>query len=86
METATIYIGQEGLFIIQSYHVPHFIYHLCSPSQIPGLLTEGNTEIDRLLATLTVTPSDATQQASASHVTCHQNASVLCIHFPLTQE
>lgn len=77
METSTIHTSQEDLvhllhtlrFAIESHPVPYFTGHLCSPSQLTGPLTEGNAAIDRLLATILDTPSDAIQQAYASYAT-----------------
>lgn len=48
-----------------------FISHLLSHSQLLGLLTEGKAAVDKFLATVTVTLSDAIQQAYASHATFH---------------
>lgn len=58
IETATIHPNQEDtsyLFLILhlaiwSYHVPSFIGHSHSHSQLPGALIKGNAVTDELLA------------------------------------
>lgn len=64
-----------------------FSQSLYSHSQFPGPLTEENIAVGRLLAAVTVAPSDAIQQAFAFHATFHQNTSPFCkqLHLILEQ-
>lgn len=90
-ETVTIHTDQNLLhlfhmlqFSILSCHnlFSFIIYVLIPECRTPHLAKCWN----RLLATVTVTPSDAIQQASALHATFHENASLFCKQFLLTRQ
>ena len=63
---------------------PCFIQHIRSHTSLPGPISEGNTQADRL-AGITVLP-DCFAQAHLSHEFYHQNAKTLQRAFQLTQD
>ncbi|NWS55195.1 POK18 protein, partial [Chunga burmeisteri] len=63
---------------------PYFIQHVRSRTSLPGPISEGNTQADKL-AGVTVLP-DHFAQACLSHEFYHQNAKALQCMFQLTQD
>jgi hypothetical protein len=76
--------------LVQTHLYPCFVSHLCSHSNLPGPLTDGNAGTDNLVSELalslpikTATPIEA---ALLIYALYHQNASALHRQFHLTRE
>jgi hypothetical protein len=71
--------------VVHTHLYPCFGSHLCSHSNLPGSLTDGNAWADNLVSGL-AHANCCTRRSCLSHALYHQNASALCRQFHLSRE